>query len=535
MTQVATPESVVAPFDGVELASRGRQYRLSREGDGFYVTMADPDWEAGALANGIDIERARPPMAKLRVVMTTGSHHMQGYWVSSNVKNMLRQVPWVYLIHDRKWVPREDIFLSPPHGHRHFAVWNDNCIVCHAVAGAPKFDLQAIKVATEVAELGISCEACHGPGKPHWDWHTIPGRKAKGPDPVVQPARLTSKASSEVCGQCHGYFRPVDMQAFSTEGYAYRAAAGQLDKTHHFITHEESKQFPSEAAYWDDGTCRVSGREYSAQKESACFQKGELSCLSCHSMHSADPNDLLSKGMEANQACLQCHQEFASKLEQHTHHPADSSGSLCYNCHMPHTTYGLLKGIRSHRIQSPRVLSGERLDHPNACNLCHLDQTLEWSAEKLSQWYGQARPNLSDEEKQVAASLLWLLKGDALQRVITAWHFSWPAALEASGREWQAPFLAQLLTDDYSVIRYMAASGLAAYPEWTGMSYDYVGSRQHQQTIQAQVVKRWSQTNREPNQRSARLMLDANRGTWNRERIQELLRRQDKREMYLPE
>jgi hypothetical protein len=31
----------------------------------------------------------------------------------------------------------------------------------------------------------------------------------------------------------------------------------------------------------------------------------------------------------------------------HTHHASNSSGNECYNCHMPHTTYGVLSAIRS--------------------------------------------------------------------------------------------------------------------------------------------------------------------------------------------
>ena len=94
MTQVAGPKTVVAPFTGIRLASRGREYYLSREGDEFFIEMADPDWEAGAQANGIDLNRVNPPIVKRQIVMTTGSHHMQSYWVPSKKRNMLRQIPW---------------------------------------------------------------------------------------------------------------------------------------------------------------------------------------------------------------------------------------------------------------------------------------------------------------------------------------------------------------------------------------------------------------------------------------------------------
>ena len=44
MTQLATPQTVVAPFDNVTLASRGREYRLEQEGEQFWVSMIDPEW-----------------------------------------------------------------------------------------------------------------------------------------------------------------------------------------------------------------------------------------------------------------------------------------------------------------------------------------------------------------------------------------------------------------------------------------------------------------------------------------------------------
>jgi len=103
---------------------------------------------------------------------------------------------------------------------------------------------------------------------------------------------------------------------------------------------------------------RVSGREYSGMTESPGFQRGEMSCLSCHQMHQAFDDsrprhewadDQLKRGMRGNQACIQCHHELADSktLTDHTHHAADSSGSKCYNCHMSQTTYGLLKANRS--------------------------------------------------------------------------------------------------------------------------------------------------------------------------------------------
>ena len=549
MTQVASPDTVVAPFEGVQIASRGRVYYLSREGDEFFVTMADPDWEAGAAANGVNLELANPPIVKLPIVMTTGSHHMQGYWVPSKTPNMLRQVPVVYLIADQRWVPREDIFIEPPDAPRHMIVWNDNCIVCHAVDGTPNFDLQRMTVNTEVAELGISCEACHGPGESHIAFRRAASSLAsdaeqanksnsESADPIINPATCNHQISSEICGQCHSYFLPHDQDLFGREGYSY-VAGGDLRQSHALVTYEIAKKYENEMAmsvFWNDGTCRVSGREYTGMVESSCFVNGELSCVSCHSMHDSHPVNQLAANMESNAACTQCHASIAENLESHTHHPVNSSGSLCYNCHMPYTSYGLLKALRSHRIQSPQIAGQEANNRPNACNLCHLDQTQAWTADKLSQWYGQPPADLPKPERETSAALLWLLRGDASQRAIAAWHMNWEPALEVSGREWQTPFLAELLDDSYTAVRYLAGKSLRSRSEFEDLPYDYIGTPRSRQTIREQLLERWRQSAQALTpERAGPLLLDAQTGQVRLEELRELLRQQDKRPVIMPE
>ena len=203
---------------------------------------------------------------------------------------------------------------------------------------------------------------------------------------------------------------------------------------------------------------------------------------------------------------------------------------------MPHTTFGLLKSIRSHRIQVPKVNTAAKSDQPNACNLCHLDRTLAWSAEKLFDWYRQPIPKLTEDEREVAASLLWLLRGDAVQRAVTAWHMSWPPALEPSGNDWQLPFVAQLLTDDYSVVRYVAASALKRFPSWKEAEYDYVGPPSNRKSTQLQTVENWASTaSPVPANRARPILLETQKVGLDLEKLHELLKQQDKRPIFLPE
>ena len=75
----------------------------------------------------------------------------------------------------------------------------------------------------------------------------------------------------------------------------------------------------------------------------------------------------------------------------------------------------------------------------------------------------------------LAAAVQWLLRGDAAQRVIAAWHFGWPDAHEASGTHWLAPHLAHLLEDPYGVVRYVAARSLRTLPGAERLDFDYLG------------------------------------------------------------
>jgi len=131
---------------------------------------------------------------------------------------------------------------------------------------------------------------------------------------------------------------------------------------------------------------------------------------------------------------------------------------------MPYTTYGLLKTIRSHQISSPSVQASLETGRPDACNLCHLDKTLAWTADALTKWFGTPRPELGDDEQHVAASLLWLLRGDAGQRAIVAQSMGWAPAQQASPRGWLQPYLALLQKDSYDAVRYIASRSLTSLP-----------------------------------------------------------------------
>jgi hypothetical protein len=414
MTQVATPATVVADFnDAIVDAVRGRAMNLEHRGTELWAEFDDPDWEGGP---------GGAPRITRQVVLITGSHRQQIYWYPTGNGRTLGHLPSIYLIAERQWIPRRTAVMHPPEQlFSETGSWNGVCVACHTTLGKPGFDtpfrsqpIQTQTVDTRAAEFGISCESCHGPGEAHERLNRNPARRywfhlSGRPDPTtVQPLRLDPQRSSQVCGQCHSVWEFYDSEGerqANVRGLPYRPGddltqtrflaqpARSLDSSALNVILSDDPDFVKDS-FWSDGMVRVTGREYNGMIESPCYRKATddrrmLSCFSCHVLHKPvdDPRPIpdwadaqLKSGMDGNAACLQCHASLGTNLSSHTKHAAGSPGSSCYNCHMPYTTYGLLKTIRSHQISSPSVAASLQTGRPNACNLCHLDRTLAWTA-----------------------------------------------------------------------------------------------------------------------------------------------------------
>ena len=554
MTQVATPEAVVAPFDGVELKLHGQSYRLHREGNQFWVDMPYPP--GPKIPNSVRVRR--------RIALTTGSHHVQNYWFSSGRSRKLELFPFVYLVEEKRWIPEKSSFLLPPSEDvsTQPGRWNVACLKCHTTHGRPRM-LTEDNLDTQVAEFGIACEACHGPGQRHVQIMSHPEslqavRQGQLEAAIVHPGKLSHQRSAQVCGQCHSvsiFQTTEELVDWMIHGYSYRPGE-DLAESRFLIRHDQDRDLPQLKKYeqviprfmtntfWSDGMIKVTGREYSGLLESGCYQRGQMSCLSCHRLHQEPEdarsvrswaNDQLEAGMETNRACLQCHASWEDDLEAHTHHGPDSTGSQCYNCHMPHTTYGLLKAIRSHQISSPSVLNSLQTGRPNACNQCHLDKTLQWTARHLAEWYDITPPPMSREERTIAASVLWLLRGDANQRALVSWALGWEAARKASGSEWMAPFLAQLLEDPYDAVRFIAYRSLRTLPHFRDFDYDFVGEADKRSAAREQALGMWLRTRQiSAVSKRTEVLIDAD-GNLRQELLYDLLKRRDDRPVSLGE
>jgi len=395
----------------------------------------------------------------VEVVRTVGSHRYQQFLGRADDGTLVR-LPIGYHFGERRFFHMNEAFLLPdPPGldagapieladhDRHVTRWNDNCVFCHNVGPSPGLDPERGTFATEVAELGVACEACHGPAGEHAALNADPARRyllhlGDAPDPsIVNPARLSPERSADACGRCHGQRMADDIEAFLTEGdpfvpgedLALYSAPLYADTT---LGGEEVFR----ARFWSDGTPRLTAYELQGMIASRCTMEGSLTCTDCHGMHEGDPRGQIRPSRRGAAMCGDCHADLDAD-----HHPRDvpHAGTACTACHMPPIVYGLRGAHVSHRIDVPRpqpIAPGVR---PDACVLCHAD------LDAVRRRVGPAE----------GALVQLLLGGDPVQRAVAA------EALATDARGADAPtvrsWLAEVVrSDPYPAVRAIAWASL---------------------------------------------------------------------------
>lgn len=548
MTQKATVDSVIPKIDDLILThgTTNPAVRLFRENGRFWAEFRNPD--------GSPVTTETTP-SRQPIVMTTGSHHQQLLWLPTGRGRSLVNVPYIYLIETGEWIPLGSNFVQPPGEAVRFmnTKWNTECLRCHTTHPRAREIEEGVTYDTMIGQLGISCESCHGPGAPHITHHRQNTNTT--PDPIANPHKMDHRISSQICGSCHSFNtvrEDIPFEDFRPgQNLHVQRQVLRFDKTGREALRASTTDTNSVSAaieklgrmFWRDGIPRATGREYQGLMHTTCHTEGEMSCMSCHRMHQAKSDerpieewtdDLLDHRRLGDGACTQCHDTDKYSALAHTRHAAGSAGSQCMNCHMPHTSYGLLKAIRSHGITSPDVAASRDLGRPNACNLCHLDQSIEWTANKLKEWYDIPIPNLTQDERELAAGPLWTIKGDAGVRALAAWHMSWEPARKASGKEWIAPYLAMLLKDPYDAVRFLARRSTWQTPDYENLKFNFIDGPTEQKRASGEVLSQWEEKGTFKGRKNAALLIDE-QGRFDRTRATLLLKDRDETPIYLLE
>ena len=265
--------------------------------------------------------------------------------------------------------------------------WITECAGCHSTGFDPE--------KKTFVEMGIGCEACHGPGSNHVE--AVPGFEI---ETITQAGRLTPAQGAQIFGSCHT--RGRDKKGGYAYPFSYQAHKGEANLRLYFD--EVKKSNGNESKYfWPSGESKYSNQQYLDWKQSEHAKVG-VTCATCHSVHqrkttintNADTTNLLTAissktRLFEDQLCKSCHNapQYRSVHRIHTF-------GNCVKCHMPKVAgIGEAGDAHSHtfRFMSPldTLKAGGLEKQPNACNSCHHHK--DTPAETLVGFLEAARKN----------------------------------------------------------------------------------------------------------------------------------------------
>lgn len=356
--------------------------------------------------------------------LTLGEKRLQGY-MSTLPDGRIYVLPLFWQREWQRWIGWRDLTPAPRTGGDQRQIWNINCFNCHATNIQRRFDPRTRQYSTTWSELGVGCEACHGPGREHvrrlTEWGRNPSSYPEidpdraGPDFSRQLAIFVPRTSApaevfDSCAYCHGN---------KTNHFVGFAPGSRLDDYAQLsLMSDPAPSTDPQGDFWPDGRPSRFNRPQ-ALMSSGCFQKGGATCASCHAAHgSANEHSLKVPLARADELCTQCH---ASVGDDHAHHAPASAGSRCVSCHMGDVNWRLLTRRRDHSFAAPVPEVTGRFGVPNACTTCHDDRSPEWAAGVMDRWYGAADRARRATALDVTAILYRATAGDsgALPRIAT--------------------------------------------------------------------------------------------------------------------
>jgi tetratricopeptide (TPR) repeat protein len=485
--QPATDATVLGRFDDARFVYYGSESRFFERNGEFFVTTDGPD--------------GRP--ADFQVRYTFGVEPLQQYLIAlPGGRLQALGIAWDSRPEAEgggRWFhlyPDEHVTAANPlHWTRAYQTWNAMCADCHSTNLRKRYDPKTDSYATTWDEIDVGCEACHGPASAHVE-RAGQGAAADGAAARVRlPVDFEHHGASyqvELCARCHARRHRVSAEA--------QPARPLLD--------DFAPQTLTADLYHADGQVEDEVYVYGSFVQSKMYARG-VRCSDCHDVHGLE---LRAAG---NAVCTQCHglqplgrfptlQPKSYDTPAHHFHPvaaANARGPACVDCHMPSKTFMGVDARRDHSIRVPRPDLSVKLGTPNACNMCHSEESAAWAAAVVAKWYGPARarephygeviaaaragaagagPKLvalagaGGEPAIVRASALQLLSlyGEAGRDVAVAGtRDADPLVRSASVYAFERlppparlPALAPLLTDPIRAVRLEAARALSAVP-----------------------------------------------------------------------
>jgi predicted CXXCH cytochrome family protein len=400
MTRPVAEATIAGDFrDGTKFADHDRSYQFGIKDGKPWISIAF----GGNAPETFTVE------------YTLGAKRFQGY-LAKLPEGRIFVLPVFWHVTTKRWVDWKEITPIPDGAHGIRQIWNSNCFNCHATNIVQGYDINDKAYKSTWTEMGIGCEACHGPGRPHVElmeaWEKDPASKPNYDNSASNRQLSTvlktlSYKSAEprrvydTCAYCHGNKR----NAF----VGFKAGDRYEDYATPFVVSEPIPDNDLQGEFWPDGRPNRFNRSQ-ALALSGCFNAGAITCTNCHLAHGS-PNEYslkvnINDGAHGDELCTQCHTApktgnrepaagirlafTGAGLQGHTFHAPQSEGSRCISCHMSDANWRLLIRRRDHTFQPPVPENTAQFGIPNACTSCHDDRSPEWAARQMNEWWGDA-------------------------------------------------------------------------------------------------------------------------------------------------
>lgn len=357
-----TAENTLGDFTGTEFTLDGITSRFTTE-DGTFMIESD----------GPDGSMTRYPVAGVIGVEPLQQYALEtepGRLQSFDVPWDTEKGAWFHMYPDWGLTAADGLHWTGP-----YKTWNSRCAECHATDYQRNYNAQSRSYASTQAEIGVGCEACHGPGSDHVGWAQNPSDNSdKGL--TVDYATGSGEVLIQQCAGCHSRREPFlggSPEPGTPFHDAYRLSTLRS------------------AIYHPDGQISDEVYVYGSFLQSRMYAKG-VTCKNCHDVHSADLK------ADDNSICTQCHSEAGNgdfpSLKRanyddpsHHFHDPDSEGAECKSCHMIERVYMGVDGRRDHSFRVPRPDLTVKTGSPNACSDCHSDRSPQWADRQVRKWF----------------------------------------------------------------------------------------------------------------------------------------------------
>lgn len=296
--------------------------------------------------------------------------------------------------------------------------WNSQCAWCHMTGFKKNYDPDKDAYSSTWLEPGVSCVQCHGPLLADPEGGTgcmVDSRK-----------KFSPKQIHDNCAACHARRGEMDDQF----------KPGDLFEDHFVLV------LPVQPGiFWPNGMQRDEAYCETGMRLSKMGKAG-VRCVDCHNYHTGK----LRLPFEDNSLCMRCHetgeqinQVAAPRIEiaKHTPCPKNSAGVRCVECHMPESLFMARDPRRDHSFNSPDPLLSKELGMPNACIMCHKDNSDEWAMSEILRYYGNDLK--MDKKRQRTRAVQWAYDGEEKARDALLL-----ALKEEDNTAWQATLLSLL-------------------------------------------------------------------------------------------